>query len=343
MKCNDIKELLSLYIDRLLDESQAKEVEDHLSSCDSCRKEYNEMKEIIDLLGQTEMIPVPDAFGLRLKKALKEEKQNMIETGILGKPAKKKHQWRMITSVAAIFAVGVITLSLYSDVLGILPGRLNGDDQTGAPEAAREFITGNADDSTGNPDLLVEDSGTLEAEEEHQSIAMMDTDPAADQEAKNFSYKYKENETAKETPSEDQTTIYGTTEGGGSEPDSNTEPGMLQDSGAQESAAAADGGYGNFARNSKLAASLEECSRSLTFSGVERNAAAVQFYNNLIQERLAGFDYQILESVYTQTGKWQFRVFIFRGKDGNTYNEEILIAGKDGEIEVTCANKFMGL
>jgi hypothetical protein len=87
----------------------------------------------------------------------------------------------------------------------------------------------------------------------------------------------------------------------------------------------------------------EECSRSLTSAGVERNAAAVQFYNNLIEERLKGFDYQVLGSSYTQTGEWQFRIFIFRGKDGNTYNEEIRIIGKDGKIETICSNDFMGL
>jgi len=81
----------------------------------------------------------------------------------------------------------------------------------------------------------------------------------------------------------------------------------------------------------------------LTAAGVERNAAAVQYYNNLIEEKLKGFDYQVLDSSYANTGEWQFKIFIFRGKDGNTYNEEILIIGKDGEIEVICSNEFMGL
>jgi hypothetical protein len=87
----------------------------------------------------------------------------------------------------------------------------------------------------------------------------------------------------------------------------------------------------------------EECSRSLTSAGVERNAAAVQFYNKLIEEKLKDFDYQVLSSGYTQSGEWQFRIFIFRGKDGNTYNEEITIIGKEGEIKVICSDEFLGL
>ena len=116
MKCNVIRELLSLYIDQMLDEGQVKDVEEHLSACNACRNEYNELKEMHELLGQVEMIPVPDALSFRLKKALKEEKQ---------KPSKKKSQWRMITSVAAVFAVGVLSFGLYHDFLGILPDKLN--------------------------------------------------------------------------------------------------------------------------------------------------------------------------------------------------------------------------
>jgi hypothetical protein len=350
MNCNEIKELLSLYIDRMLDESQAAEVEEHLSSCDSCRKEYHEIKEIIDLLGQSDMIPVPDAFNMRLKRALKEEKQNMIASGMIGKPAKKKYQWRMITSVAAVFVVGLLTLSLYSDVLGILPDRLNGSDQTGAaePEAAYKFDsgeTGDMDDAVGNPNLSSD--GSVKMKEESgapQQMAMADTAAEEKAEAETPTYGFaaagSEPSVVVESNSGED---YLADSGVGSSPDSEEEFGMLADSGEQESAAAADGSSGNLARNSKLAPSPDECSRSLTSSGVERNAAAVQFYNNLIEERLEGFDYQILDSGYVQTGEWRFKVFIFRGQDGNTYNEEILILGKDGEIEVICSDQFMGL
>src|SRR5690606_27891473 len=126
MKCNEIRELLSLYIDRMLDEDQSAGVEEHLSACEECRNEYNEMKEMLELLGQAEMLAVPDAFRFRLKKALKEEKQDMIDSGIIQKPSKRKHQWRILTSVAAVFAVGILSFGLYHDVLGIFPNQLNG-------------------------------------------------------------------------------------------------------------------------------------------------------------------------------------------------------------------------
>jgi hypothetical protein len=41
----------------------------------------------------------------------------MIHEGILSKPASRKNKWRVITSVAAVFAVGVISFSMYQDIL----------------------------------------------------------------------------------------------------------------------------------------------------------------------------------------------------------------------------------
>ena len=347
MKCNEIDELLSLYIDRMLDEGQAKEVEEHLSSCDSCRKEYNEMKETIDLLGQSVMLPVPDTFRLRLRKALDEEKQNMADSGVIGMPSKMKNKWRIITSVAAIFVVGVITFSLYNDVLGILPDRLNGGEQTGAAEKEKNYDTfsgasGSVDDSADIPNTSSDGSVVMKDQAEDLQPMPMDQGSAAADEVQNYS-SVNGNDTAlrKEVSSEEQMTVYGMADG--TEPVDEEEAVMAADSEEPEEDAAAEGIDGNLAGNSKLAASPEECSRSLTSSGVERNTAAVQYYNNLIEEKLKNFDYQVLETRYAQTGEWQFRIFIFRGKDGNTYNEEILISGKDGEIEVICSNEFTGL
>ncbi len=354
MKCNEIKELLSLYIDRMLDESQLKEIEEHLSVCDGCRKEYIEMKEMLDLLGQAEMIPVPDAFCFRLRKALKEEKQNMIDSGIICKPSKNKNRWRIITSIAAVFAVGVITLSLYSDVLGILPDKLNGGDQAGAVKQKEDYdeYAGKNEgiaESPADPNLSSDGSVMMKNQESDPQTLATESDLAAAGGSDTYIYDSSEtnssdnlsNDLNKESSPEDQMITYGLADD--SKPDTGEESDMAADTAEPEAAAGADGLDRSLVNNSKLAPYQGEGSRSLAVSGVERNTAAVQFYNNLIEEKLKGFDYQVLESSYTQTGEWQFRIFIFRGKDGNTYNEEILIVGKDGEIKVICSNEFMGL
>lgn len=308
MKCNEIRELLSLYIDQMLDESQVKEIEEHLSVCDACRKEYNELMELHELLGHVEMIPVPDAFQFRLKKVLKVEK-------------KKKSQWRILTSVAAVFAVGVLSFGLYRDVLGILPDKLNGGDQTGAAQIEEPYhAESNDPTSDAMSDANIASDGSIVMKNQ-----VSDLPPA-------------ETEIDEEVPM----TTYGLADG--AEPTTGDEYGAAADTVTeQEAAAGSDGFDGEVRMKSSLSPSSEECSRSLTASGVERNAAAVQYYDNLMEEKLKGFDYQVLDFSFAKTGEWQFRIFIFRGKDGNTYNEEILIIGKDGEIEIICSNEFMGL
>lgn len=74
----------------MLDEDQVKEVEEHLSTCDSCRKELDEMKEILGLGNQAEMVPIPEAFNFRLKKALKEEKTEYDRLRDFGETIKKE-------------------------------------------------------------------------------------------------------------------------------------------------------------------------------------------------------------------------------------------------------------
>lgn len=337
MKCNECRELLSLYIDQMLDESQAKEIEEHLAVCETCRKEYNELKEMVDLLGQTEMTPVPDAFNFRLKKALKEEKQSMLEAGILGKPIKKKSKWRMLTSVAAVFAVGVLSFGLYKDVLGILPDKINGGDQTGAAQVEEPYNQ-KSDDPVSDSNIASDGSIMMKEQVSDLPPEENENDLAGSDEMLSYS-------AGSSADAEVPRTTSGLADG--AEPNNGYEYGAEADvadiMSEQENPAGSAGFEKDNTLSNKLAPSLEECSRSLTSSGVERNAAAIQYYDNLIEEKLKGFDYQVLDSSYAKTGEWQFRIFIFRGKDGNTYNEEILIMGKDGEIEVICSNEFMGL
>ena len=46
MDCNVIKDLLPLYIDECCSDESAKLVMEHLDACESCRKTYNQMREV---------------------------------------------------------------------------------------------------------------------------------------------------------------------------------------------------------------------------------------------------------------------------------------------------------
>ena len=50
MKCNEIREKLSLYLDDELNEDEKKLIDEHLESCHECKKEFEEYKKIISIL-----------------------------------------------------------------------------------------------------------------------------------------------------------------------------------------------------------------------------------------------------------------------------------------------------
>lgn len=337
MECNEARELLPLYIDNMLDESETGKVEEHLSACGGCRKEYNEIKEVIDLLGQTGLVPVPEAFRFRLTKALKEEKRKMIEEGIIGKPSKKS-RWRVITSVAAVFAVGVISLGLYHDIFDILPDQFSGSNQAGTAPMEESAAA-----DTGEMDLYGDDSGAVGDSAVTEEAADGLEPPSQQSAAKARTYGSAGFDGNAGSSDESADIRYETASGGGSqswsgdpepvrEPAANTAKGSAT---PQEAAEAPSPGISP--ENISY-----DFSRSLTSSGVEREASTVEeYYNKLLEEKLKDFDYQLLGSQYAETGEWQFRVFIFHGKDGNTYNEEIMIIGKAGKIEVMDSNRLV--
>lgn len=340
MKCDEMQELLSLYIDNQLEESEVKAVEEHLSACSACKREYDELKEMTDFLGQAATVPVPDTFSLRLKKALKEEKQSMIDAGIIARGVtSKKNRWRVIASVAAVFMVGVLSFGFYDDVLGTLTDQFRGQDQAGTAQTEKSYgaISETADNATDSAmnNAAAGYSGTDSSKGD--AAAMKKGDSGLQSLAK--AAKTADVSDPQSNSANNEKKMAGSKEAA---QDSDAAPELLY-----EMAEDANTGDGSAADSTLPDAAPgfapEKCSRSLTDTGIDRNAASAKYYEDLIKEKLADFDYQILSSEYTKAGGRQFRVFIFRDKDGNTYNEEITIIGKDKEIKVANTNKFMEL
>ncbi len=59
MKCDEVQSLMIEYLDDNLDEITRQEMENHLSGCESCRKELAEVKTVFDVISRYSMEP-PD-------------------------------------------------------------------------------------------------------------------------------------------------------------------------------------------------------------------------------------------------------------------------------------------
>lgn len=108
MNCNEIKDMLPLYIDDELDDKEKKLVEEHIEKCENCKKELEEYKKIIYMLqNMTEEEP-PKGYCKRLhEKLLKTKVEKKIST---------RSRWIKYGSIAAAFVLVVSAIYATSNL-----------------------------------------------------------------------------------------------------------------------------------------------------------------------------------------------------------------------------------
>lgn len=73
MQCGEIREMLSSYIDNVLDQSDRVKVEEHIGSCGACRQELADLRETIRLVSSLGEVLPPEGFREQLMNKLKLE------------------------------------------------------------------------------------------------------------------------------------------------------------------------------------------------------------------------------------------------------------------------------
>jgi len=124
INCTTVKEILSLYIDNRLDDSQGEAVTRHLAVCEDCKREYEELCLVSELLGEVEELPLPAVFDERLHAALKVKN---LEITREFKPVpttikQKTVMWKKISSLVAVFVIGIFGIVLYNNIDSPLNG-----------------------------------------------------------------------------------------------------------------------------------------------------------------------------------------------------------------------------
>lgn len=117
-------EMISRYIDGDLDVSESAELEDHLNECSECRKTYQDLKKIRDLLNETEKSTLDDKWYNDAAKKIR-------------KVWLKKINYKKIASYAAIVAgFMILTSAVYTNYFSKLniPNPSSSYDQSIAPD-----------------------------------------------------------------------------------------------------------------------------------------------------------------------------------------------------------------
>ena len=73
MNCKEIKKILNPYIDKALDADISQQINEHLKSCPSCNKEYQNLKEVIASLNSLSTQPAPADFTQSLMTKISQE------------------------------------------------------------------------------------------------------------------------------------------------------------------------------------------------------------------------------------------------------------------------------
>jgi len=77
VKCDNIIEELSAYLDDALDPALRQELEEHLKKCKKCRLVVDTCKKTIQIFCNSEPVPLPDETRMRLHSALRERLEQM--------------------------------------------------------------------------------------------------------------------------------------------------------------------------------------------------------------------------------------------------------------------------
>jgi len=72
MRCQKVRENLSLYIDRALPEKQRAALEKHLHECPRCRRELEAFQKMVQVLGRTAEVPAPVTLAPRVRESLEQ-------------------------------------------------------------------------------------------------------------------------------------------------------------------------------------------------------------------------------------------------------------------------------
>ena len=320
MRCHETRELLSLYIDHVLDEDLAAQVSAHLEVCPECRKEYEELVEIIGMLSALPEVPVPEGLETRWRHALEAAEQNRGEVYECVRIA-RKNRLRRFSAVCAVFVVGIFAVAMYNNSDQWIPAEDAAFNEGAALYAADENLSGAAS----------EDSAA-ELREKQTAQAAPESPGTSESETANNTPK---NENQKTTRSIEDAAGDTKQEGTANQPIHNELPYQEPETHADEDrAAAADPmpSRGSVSGGSKQPV---DCGGREGHDPADiRDSMAIRHYMKVLEKELDGTDFEILLCQSLEDGLWSFDVeLVSADEEGNQTGSEIVTYyGQDGTI-----------
>ncbi|MGI6778700.1 MAG: zf-HC2 domain-containing protein [Acetivibrionales bacterium] len=111
--CNEIMDMITLYIDNRLGKDERNEFEEHLASCRYCKEEYEDTLEIVSLCRNIPELSLPEGFKNQLHEKLVQEKESSARKVT---PLGKKYV-KIFTALAAGLLLVFIMQGLFGNMV----------------------------------------------------------------------------------------------------------------------------------------------------------------------------------------------------------------------------------
>ena len=113
MKCNEICDKLSLYIDNELNDEEMQQMEEHFKSCENCQKELKEYKNLISVLQSLPEEEPPKGYCKRLHNKLLENSPQSKSKKVTSKiKSINRFKWMKYGSIAAALVLVFIVANI---------------------------------------------------------------------------------------------------------------------------------------------------------------------------------------------------------------------------------------
>lgn len=151
MKCENIRELMSAYIDNEINEVDKAKLEKHLAQCPQCMEEYELLKDLVIECSEIDEVELPEDFREELHTKLMDAKVGK-NNGIAG--FVKRNKW--IPATGAVAAVLIFAISMNS--LGMLNSPESTSPQAGKGDSAKNssMFGGTSDQVAMNKNSLTQ-------------------------------------------------------------------------------------------------------------------------------------------------------------------------------------------
>lgn len=132
MKCEQARDLMHAYVDNQVQSKEIDKLNQHLDSCESCTVEFEEIKYLVQLMGEIDLKELPIGFEEELHEKLVLASQDIEKPSLVNALFKKLTSFKMKRSYYGFAAVPIMLMIVFIATKGFNPSKNTTDESVAA-------------------------------------------------------------------------------------------------------------------------------------------------------------------------------------------------------------------